>query len=170
MSSFAAAGFVVFIIILFIGIYLSLFGLPGTVVIFLDVLLYAMLTGFEQVSLKVILFLLVFSVFAEAIDFWAGCRHAHETPVTGKSLRDAVIGATLGMLLLTPFFQGPGIWGGFLLGGLTGLLIAESRRQARLKIPQQAGIRDIFTMICRKTVKGVFALVMIFVSLSNIYS
>ena len=170
MSSFATAGFVVFILILFIGIYLSLFGLPGTIVIFLDVLLYAILTGFEQVSWKVLLFLLIFSIFAEALDFWAGYRHAHETPVTGKALRDAVIGATLGMLLLTPFFQGPGIWGGFLLGGMAGLLIAESRRQARLKIPQQAGIRELFTMICRKTVKGVFALVMIFVSLSNIYS
>ena len=170
MSSFAAAGFVVFIIILFIGIYLSLFGLPGTVVIFLDVLLYAMLTGFEQVSWKVLLFLFVFSIFAEALDFWAGYRHAHETPVNGKSLRGALIGAMAGMILLTPLFQGPGIWGGFLLGGLAGLLIAESRRQARLKIPQQAGIRELFTMICRKTVKGVFALVMIFVSLSNIYS
>jgi hypothetical protein len=74
------------------------------------------------------------------------------------------------MILLTPLFQGPGIWSGFLLGGLAGLLIAESRRQARLKIPQQASIRDFFTMTFRKTVKGVFALVMIFVSLSNIYS
>ena len=116
------------------------------------------------------MFLFVFSIFAEALDFWAGYRHAHETPVNGKSLRGALIGAMAGMILLTRLFQGPGIWGGFLLGGLAGLLIAESRRQARLKIPQQAGIRDFFTMICRKTVKGVFALVMIFVSLSNIYS
>jgi uncharacterized protein YqgC (DUF456 family) len=170
LSSFAAAGFVVFILILFIGIYLSLFGLPGTVVIFLDVLLYAIFTGFDQVNWKVLLFLLIFSVLAEAIDFWAGYRHAHETPVNGKSLRGALIGATAGMILLTPLFQGPGIWGGFLLGGLAGLLITESRRQARLKIPQQAGIWDFFTMIGRKTLKGFFALVMIFISLSNIYS
>ncbi len=113
MSSFATAGFVVFILILFIGIYLSLFGLPGTIVIFLDVLLYAILTGFEQVSWKVLLFLLIFSIFAEAIDFWAGYRHAHETPVNGKSLRGALIGAMAGMISLTRLFQGPGYLGGF---------------------------------------------------------
>ena len=52
MSSFAAAGFTVFILILFAGIFLNLFGLPGTVVIFFDVLLYAIFTGFDHVGLK----------------------------------------------------------------------------------------------------------------------
>lgn len=170
MSSLATAGFVVFILILFVGIYLSLFGLPGTVIIFLDVLLYAISTGFQQIGWKVLLFLLVFSVFAEAIDFWAGYRHAHETPVTRRSLRGSIIGALAGMIVLTPFLWGPGIWGGFFLGGLAGLLIMERRRQSRLSITHQAGGQDFFAMICRKMVKGVLALVMIFVSLSNIYS
>ncbi len=170
MSSFAAAGFTVFIIILFIGIYLSLFGLPGTVIIFLDVLLYAISTGFEQIGWKVLLFLLVFSVFAEAIDFWAGYRHAHETPVTGRSLRGSIIGALAGMIVLAPFLWGPGIWGGFFLGGLAGLLIMERRRQSRLSITHQSGSQNVFALICRKMVKGFLALVMIFVSLSNIYS
>jgi hypothetical protein len=170
LSSFAAAGFVVFILILFIGIYLSLFGLPGTVVIFLDVLFYAIFTGFDLVNWKVLLFLLVFSVFAEAIDFWAGYRHAHETPVTGRSLRGSIIGALAGMIVLAPFLWGPGIWGGFFLGGLAGLLIMERRRQSRLSITHQSDGQDVFAMICRKMVKGFLALVMIFVSLSNIYS
>ncbi len=170
MSSFAASGFVVFALILFIGIYLSLFGLPGTVIIFLDVLLYAIFTGFEQVGWKVLVFLLVFSAFAEAIDFWAGYRNAHETPLTGKSLRGVVIGGAAGMIILTPFLWGVGIWGGFFLGGLAGLLLTELRRQSRLRIPHQASSRDFLAMICRKTVKGCLALVMIFVSLSTIYS
>ena len=170
MSSFAAAGFIVFIIILFIGIYLSLFGLPGTVIIFLDVLLYAISTGFEQIGWKVLLFLLIFSIFAEAIDFWAGYRHAHETPVTGRSLRGSIIGALAGMIVLAPFLWGPGIWGGFFLGGLAGLLIIERRRHSRLSITHQSSGQDVFAMICRKMVKGFLALAMIFVSLSNIYS
>ena len=48
MSFFAAAGFTVFILILFAGIFLNLFGLPGTVVIFFDVLFYAIFTGFDH--------------------------------------------------------------------------------------------------------------------------
>jgi hypothetical protein len=46
----------------------------------------------------------------------------------------------------------------------------ERRHQSRLSITHQSSGQDFFAMICRKMVKGVLALVMIFVSLSNIYS
>ena len=52
MSFFAAAGLAVFILILFLGIYLNLFGLPGTVVIFFDVLFYGIVTGIERIGWK----------------------------------------------------------------------------------------------------------------------
>ena len=170
MSSFASAGFTVFILFLFIGIYLSLFGLPGTVLIFLNVLLYAIFTGFAQVGWKVLLLLLVFSIIAETVDFWMGLTKAHQAPATRKSLWGAIIGAVAGMFFLTHIFWGPGIWGGFFLGGLAGLLIMEWLRQSKLKITQQADKEAIFAMIGQKMLKGFFALIMIFVSLSNIYS
>ena len=74
------------------------------------------------------------------------------------------------MIVLAPFLWGPGIWGGFFLGGLAGLLIIERRRHSRLSITHQSSGQDVFAMICRKMVKGFLALAMIFVSLSNIYS
>ena len=170
MSSLATAGFVVFILILFVGIYLTLFGLPGTIIIFLDVLFYALFTGFEQIGWKVLLFLLAFSILAETLDFFTGLTKAHKAPLIKKSLWAAAIGAATGMLILTPFLWGLGIWGGFFLGGLTGLLIVEALRQSKLRGPHQASNWAFFTMIGRKTLKGGFALIMIFVSLSNIYS
>ena len=70
MSFFAEAGFTIFILILFAGIFLNLFGLPGTVVIFFDVLFYSIFTGFDRVGLKIILFLLISAITAETIDFF----------------------------------------------------------------------------------------------------
>ncbi|KAF0156661.1 MAG: hypothetical protein FD159_1698 [Syntrophaceae bacterium] len=170
MSSLATTGFVVFILILFIGIYLTLFRLPGTVIIFLDVLLYAFFTGFAQVGWKVLLFLFVFSILAESLDFLPGLTQAHKAPVIKKSLWGAAIGAAVGMIIFTPLFWGLGIWGGFFLGGLAGLLIMELFRQSRLRGPHQVSNRAFFAMIGQRVVKGFFALIMIFVSLSNIYS
>lgn len=170
MSSLATTGFVVFILILFLGIYLSLFGLPGTVIIFLDVLFYGFSTGFEQVDWKVLLFLLVFAILAETLDFLAGLTKVHKAPVLKKSLWAAAIGAAVGMIILTPLLWGLGVWGGFFLGGLTGLLIMEMLRQSKLRGPHQVSNRAFFAMIGQKVVKGVFALIMIFVSLSTIYS
>jgi uncharacterized protein len=133
-------------------------------------LLYGLFTGFEQVGWKVLLFLLVFSILAETIDFLTGLTHAHKAPVIKKSLWAAAIGSAVGMIIFTPILWGLGAWGGFFLGGLTGLLIMEMYSQSKLKSPYQATNRAFFAMIGRKSFKGFFALIMIFVSLSNIYS
>lgn len=166
----ATAGFVVFILILFVGIYLTLFGLPGTVIIFMDVLFYGFFTGFEQVGWKVLLFLLVFSIIAETLDFFAGLTKAHKAPAIKQSLWATAIGSAMGMIILTPLLWGLGAWGGFFIGGLTGLLIIELLRQSKLKGPHQVSNRAFIAMIGQKTLKGAIALIMIFVSLSNIYS
>ena len=170
MSAFAAAGFTVFILILFAGIFLNFFGLPGTIVIFFDVLLYAIFTGFDPVGLKIILFLLISTVFAETIDFFLVMGGTLQPVASKKSLGAAAAGAIGGAFLLTPFFWGPGTWGGFFLGGLAGVLTIEFIRQSKLKAPFRTPSRAIFAMIGGKMVKGLIALFMIAFSLSNIYS
>ena len=146
MSAFAAAGFTVFILILFAGIFLNFFGLPGTIVIFFDVLLYAIFTGFDPVGLKIILFLLISTVFAETIDFFV-MTGMYQPMISTKSFVAAIIGAVIGAFLLTPFFWGPGTWGGFFLGGLAGVLTIEFIRQSKLKAPFRTPGRAIIAMI-----------------------
>ncbi|MCX5848274.1 MAG: DUF456 family protein [Deltaproteobacteria bacterium] len=169
MSAFAGAGLVIFILILFAGIFLNLFGLPGTVVIFFDVLFYAIFTGFDHIGLKIILFLLLSAIIAETIDFFLVMSGTQ--PVVSKmSFGAAASGAIGGAFLLAPFFWGPGIWVGFFLGGLAGILIMEILRQYKLKAPYRTLNRVIFTIIGKNAVKGFISLCMIAFSLSNIYS
>lgn len=171
MSFFATAGFTIFILILFAGIFLNLFGLPGTVVIFFDVLLYAILTGFGQVGWKIILFLLVSAVIAETIDFfWIISENPQQAVNPGKSIKAAALGAFAGVFLLTPLLGGPGIWLGFFLGGLFGTLITEIIRQSGLKAPYRTLNQVIFNILGKNSVKGFISLSMIAFSLSNIYS
>ena len=87
-----------------------------------------------------------------------------------KSFGAAAIGAVIGAFLLTPFFWGPGTWGGFYLGGLAGILTIEFIHQSKLKTPFRTPGRAILAMIGGKMVKGLIALFMIAFSLSNIYS
>ena len=127
--------FAAFILILFAGIYLTLFGLPGTVVIFIDVFLYALFTGFDRVSGKIILFLLLISIIAETIDFFLVMAGALQPAATKKFFWTAAISAIAGAFILTPFFWGPGTWGGFFLGGFAGIITLELVRQSKLKSP-----------------------------------
>jgi len=172
LSFFAVAGFTVFILILFAGIFLNFFGLPGTVVIFFDVLFYAIFTGFDHdhVGLKIVLFLLIFAIIAETIDFLLVMGGTIQPIASKTSFGAAASGAVGGAFLLTPFFGGPGIWGGFFLGGLAGILTVEFIHQSKLKAPFRTPGRAILAMIGGKMVKGLIALFMIAFSLSNIYS
>jgi uncharacterized protein YqgC (DUF456 family) len=171
LSFFAATGLTIFILILFAGVFLNLFGLPGTVVIFFDVLFYSIFTGFEHVGLKIILFLFVSAVIAETIEFfWIISETPQQAVSQKKFLKAAALGAFAGAFLLTPFFWGPGAWIGFFLGGLAGILITEVIRQFRLKAPYRTLNRVIFTIIGKNAVKGFISLCMIAFSLSNIYS
>jgi uncharacterized protein YqgC (DUF456 family) len=169
LSFFAVAGFTVFILILFVGIYLTLFGLPGTTVIFFDVLFYIIFTGFDHVGLKIILFLLISTIIAETIDFLV-VAGGYQPMASKKSFGAAAIGSVIGAFLLTPFFWGPGTWGGFFLGGLAGILTVEFIHQSKLKAPFRTPGSAILAMIGGKMVKGLIALFMIAFSLSNIYS
>ena len=104
MSFFASAGFTIFILILFAGIFLNLFGLPGTAVIFFDVLFYAVFTGFNQIGLKIILFLFISAVIAETIEFfWIISETPQQVVSQKKFLKAAAVGAFAGAFLLTPF-------------------------------------------------------------------
>lgn len=170
MSSLAGAGFAVFILVLFTGIYLSLYGLPGSVVIFLDVLIYAALTGFRQVGWKVLVPLLLFAVAAETLDYLMEDPRARDASVRPGPLWAALAGSIIGMCLLTPFLWGAGIWLGFFLGAVAGLLLVKLFRKSKLKPSYQASARVFWTMIGRKAAKGALCVIMIFVALINIYS
>ncbi len=172
MSFLAAAGFTIFILILFSGIFLNLLGLPGTVVIFFDVLLYALFTGFENVGIKILLFLFFSAAIAETIEFfWVVSETPQQqTMHPRKSVQAAGLGAFLGACLLTPFFWGPGMWAGFFLGGLVGILMVEIIRQYQMKAPNRTLNSVIFNIVGKNTVKGFISLCMIAFSLSNIYS
>jgi len=169
LSFFAEAGFTIFILILFAGIFLNLYGLPGTVVIFFDVLFYSIFTGFDRVGLKIILFLLICAITAETIDFFIVIGETAQPLVSKESFAAVVSGALIGTFLLTPFLGGPGIWIGFFSGGFAGILTIEVIRQSKLKAPHRALNRAIVTMAGKKIIKGFITLCMIAFSLSNIY-
>ena len=170
MPSLASVAFTVFILILFAGIYLTLFDLLGTVIIFIDVFLYALFTGFDQVSGKIILFLLLISIIVETIDFFLVMAGTLQPAATKRVFWTSAISAIIGAFILTPFFWGPGAWGGFFLGGFAGIIMLEVARQSKLKPPYRASNRAIIAMVGRKIFKGFVALFMIALSLSNIYS
>lgn len=170
MTPLEIAGLTVFILVLFMGIFSIIFGIPGTAVILIDVVLYALITGFERVSIKIVLILLVISILAEAIDFSFGVAGAAQFGISRRSIWISAISGFIGAVLMTPFFFGLGTVAGTFLGGFAGVLAIELIHQSKLKPALRAGYGDILGRVAGTLIKGFCALVMIVITMSNIYS
>lgn len=158
-----------FFLILFIGIYLVFFDLLGTFIIFLDVLFYSLINDFSKIGCTVIISLLIIAVVTEILDFFFVMRGAHQPVITKKAFGITAVGAILGAVILTPLLGGLGMWGGFFLGCFASIMVLETIRQKNLKTSYRVSSQALIAMGLRKFFKGFIALVMIAVTLLNIY-
>ena len=85
MTPLEIGGLTLFILVLLFGAFSVLFGLPGTVIILIDVAAYATITGFERIGFKILVTLLILSILAELADFAVGMAGAVTFGVSRKA-------------------------------------------------------------------------------------
>lgn len=170
MTPIEAVGLTVFILILFLGIFSILFGFPGTIIILLASVLYSMLTGFDRIGIRVLFILAGISLTAELLEFYLGIRGAAKFGASKGNIVASLIGAVAGAVIMTPFLLGLGTLTGAFLGGFAGTFIVEIIRRKDLKPAMRASYGAVAGRVAGTLAKGFFALLMIVMVLSAIYS
>jgi hypothetical protein len=164
------AGLTVFILLLFVGIFTTIFGLPGTVIILIDVIIYALVTGLETIGLKVIFILLVISAIAEGLDFALVAAGVARFGSSKRRLWATFLGSAMGVMILTPLLLGFGTILGLFLGGFLAVLVEELIWQNKLKPSLRTGSYAILGRAFGTLLKGGLSFVMIIITLSQVYS
>lgn len=170
MTPLEVGGLTLFILVLLLGAFSILFGFPGTVIILVDAFIYGAVTGFEKIGVKILLALLLLSVLAEVADFAVGMAGAAKYGVSRKGFWAFTLGGFIGALLMTPLFLGLGLMIGTFLGGFIAMLIVELLALNKIKPTLRASYGATLARAAGIFVKGAFALVMIIVTLTSIYS
>ena len=170
MSALSIAGLTVFILILFLGIFSVIFGVPGTFIILIDVTLYAWITGFEKIGFKIIVILIVISLFAEAMDFLIGMAGARKFGASKKGIIASVIGGIVGAVIMTPLLLGLGAIIGAFIGGFAGTFLVEYVENQKMKAAFRMGYGVFLGKIAAVFLKGFLAILMSVISLMAIYS
>lgn len=170
VSPLATAGLTLFILLLFVGIFITVFGFPGTFVILTDVIIYAWITGFEEIGFTVILILAVITLVVEALDFYLGMKGAKKYTPSQAAVVASLIGGIVGVIVMTPILLGLGVLIGIFLGGFCGVLVAEWMEERRLKPAFRASYGALLGRIAVILSKGMCAIVMTVIAMSNIYS
>jgi uncharacterized protein YqgC (DUF456 family) len=170
VTPFEIAGLTIFILVLFAGIFSTVFGIPGTIIILIDVILYALITGFEKIGITIIVILIAITILAEGLDFVLGMSGAARLGITKRIVWLSAVSGLAGSMILTPVFYGLGTVLGIFLGGFACVLIFELLHQSKLKPALRAGNGAFLGRVAGTLAKGFFALVMIIITMSNIYS
>jgi uncharacterized protein YqgC (DUF456 family) len=163
-------GLTLFILVLLFGAFSILFGLPGTVIILIDAVIYATVTGFERIGFKILLTLLILSILAELADFAVGMAGAVKFGASMKAFWASVIGGMIGALLMMPFLMGLGAVAGGFIGGFAGILTVELLRRNHLKPAFRAALGATLGRAAGICVKGIFALIMVVITLTSVYN
>lgn len=170
VSPLATAGLTLFILLLFAGIFITVFGFPGTFVILTDVIIYSWITGFEEIGLAIILILAVITLAAESVDFYLGMKGAKKYTPSRTAVFASLAGGIVGAIVMTRIFLGLGTVIGIFLGGFSGVLIAEIMEERRLKPAFRASYGALSGRIAGVLTRGFSAIVMTVIAMSKIYS
>lgn len=170
MTPLEAAGLTIFILVMLIGFFSILLGLPGTIVILLDVVVYALVTGFDRIGLGTLLVLGAISALAESLEFLLGIIWAGGYGTSKRGIAASVIGGISGAVLLTPFLLGLGALVGSFLGALAGAFAVEIVSQRDLKPAARAGFGALAGRLAGLFAKGLCGLAMVIITLTAVYS
>lgn len=170
MTPLEYAGLTIFILVMLIGFFSILLGLPGTLVILFDVLAYALITGFDKVGFGILLALVALSVLAESLEFLFGITWARRYGTSKRGILASIVGGIIGAVLLTPVFLGLGALVGSFLGALLGAFAVEILDQRGLKPAARAGFGALMGRMAGIFAKGLCGLAMVIITLMAIYS
>jgi uncharacterized protein YqgC (DUF456 family) len=112
-----------------IGIVLPV--IPGTVVIFLAALVYAVAEGFEVVGWPTVVFMGLLTVVGTTADLWASSVGAKVGGASGWSVLVGLVGGLVGFVLFT--------LPGAILGAIAGVLLTEIIRVGDWRKALKAG-------------------------------
>lgn len=160
----------IFILLLFAGVYMTVYGLPGALAIVIVLVVFAALTGFEIIGVKHLVVIGILSVLAEILDAFVYASNIRRPPVTRVGAAASLCGAFAGAVLLTPFFYGFGTLLGVFVGGFAALMTVQKIEQKKLKPAFREPVRAALRRGAATCLKGMVAMGTTAFVLSRLYS
>ena len=123
---------ILFLLILSVGFFAIIFGIPGTWIILLDAVLYGWITHFKILTPRLLLALTLLAIAGETLEFFLSIKGIKQArPARGVVLASFFGGLFLA-IMMAPLFLGIGAIFGALIGAFGGAFLMEYLAQRRL--------------------------------------
>lgn len=114
--------------------------------------------------------LFILSFTAEFVEFLANTMVPYKWNLSGKSILAALLGASLGVVILSPYLFGLGVLTGGFLGALLGIFTLEIIHRYNIRPAFRVDLKLMFLRFFSTLLKGFLATLMIVIALIRIYS
>ncbi len=161
MIIFEIMGQFLFWLVMIAGIVIIPFGIPGTFLIVGNVLVYAWLTNFVEITWSFIGLLALIATIVEVIEFFLGAATASKFGASKMGMFGAIVGGFVGAVLGTSIMPLIGTLMGAFAGAFAGTAIFEYMRSSDLQKSLQAGFGAFLGALGGKLTKIAVAVAMV---------
>jgi len=155
------AGTILFFLILIAGVIIIPFGVAGTFIIAADSLVYGLATGFEKISITLVIVLFGISIGLEIFEAVFGAMLAKKFGGSKWAAAGAIIGGFLGAVAGSSAAPVIGTLLGGFFGAFTGAAIFELLTSGDSKRSLHAGIGAFIGALTSKITKIIIAITMV---------
>ncbi len=156
-----------FIILLFVVMGIAtisiVFGLPGTIIEFVSVLIFVLLTKAHYIGWYTVIVLAVLTIIAELGETLFGIKDARKAGVSRKAMTASILGAIAGSIVLAPFLLGIGAIIGAVLGAFAGAFAVSIIENKKAADALHKGWVSAIGRLKGTIFKGIIAIIMIII-------
>ncbi len=127
--------------------------IPGLPILWLGVLVYGWATGFQEVTVGVVVLTGIIALVGIALDFLAGVLGAKTFGASWYGVLGALLGGIFGFIAVSAF--------GLFIGSFVGAWLGEYLKYERTSSATKAGFGTIMGIVFGMVLKIIFALVII---------
>lgn len=160
--------FIVFLIVALAGLISLVFGLPGTFIILADSILYSWYKGFNEITTKVILILVVLAALGELLEFLLGILGAKKEKASNSAIVGSIIFGIIGAILGASFLLGIGSVIGAFVGAFAGAFLIELFKRKGINQAIQSGRGALFGKVVGTITKGAIGVTMIAITVVSV--
>ncbi len=144
------------------------FGMPGTLISFIAVLLFVIITKAHYIGWITVAVLAVITLLAELGEILFGIKDASKAGVSRKAVIVSIIGGIAGSIVLAPFLLGIGAIIGAALGTFTGAFIVSIMESRKTLDAAHKGLISAIGRLKGTIFKGVISIIMIIICIVEI--
>ena len=146
------------------GLISLIFGLPGNFVILGASMLYGWYGGFQEITVKIIIILIVLALAGELIEFLLGILGSKKYESSNRAVVGSIIFGIIGAVMGAPFFFGIGAVVGAFAGAFAGAIIVELSQGKNMDEALKSGWGAFIGRVAGTISKGAVGIAMIAVT------